>query len=84
MGNALLIPRNPHGKKTKAIILSNISILFLWYAYLFTLKGSLEILQEKWPKIYGRIYRVWVAFQAFIDISSPSLMEVNKINRGSL
>lgn len=59
-------------------------MLFLWYAYLFTLKGSLEILQEKWPKIYGRIYRVWVTFQVFIDISSPSLMEVNEINRDSL
>nr|CAH0104471.1 unnamed protein product [Daphnia galeata] len=37
--------------------------------------GSLQILQEKWPKMYGRIYRVWVGFQAFVDISSPPLME---------
>jgi hypothetical protein len=41
--------------------------------------GSLQILQEKWPKMYGRIYRVWVGFQAFVDISSPPLMEVYEL-----
>uniref|UniRef100_A0A0N8BX03 Cytochrome p450 n=1 Tax=Daphnia magna TaxID=35525 RepID=A0A0N8BX03_9CRUS len=36
---------------------------------------SLQVLQEKWPKMYGRMFRVWFGSQAFIDISSPALME---------
>lgn len=38
--------------------------------------GSLITIQEKWPKLYGRIFRVWFGFQSFVDISSPQLMEV--------
>ena len=38
----------------------------------------LQLLQEKFVKQYGRIYRIWIGFQTFVDISSPQLLEVTK------
>ncbi|EFX88054.1 hypothetical protein DAPPUDRAFT_311593 [Daphnia pulex] len=36
---------------------------------------NLEIVQGKWVKQYGRIYRIWLAFRPFVQISSPDFIE---------
>lgn len=50
--------------------------------------AMLALLQEQFVQQYGRIYRIWLGFQTFVDISSPQLLEKiltsNKfINKGN-
>ncbi|XP_046636792.1 cytochrome P450 4C1-like isoform X1 [Daphnia pulicaria] len=35
----------------------------------------LQTVQGKWVKQYGRIYRIWLAFRPFVQISSPVFIE---------
>ena len=41
--------------------------------------AMLALLQEQFVQQYGRIYRIWLGFQTFVDISSPQLLEVTNI-----
>jgi hypothetical protein len=40
----------------------------------------MQTVQGKWVKQYGRIFRVWLAFRPFVQISSPVFVEVKNNN----
>lgn len=55
--------------------MKNSNFTFTVSHFLFTI-AMLALLQEKFVQQYGRIYRVWLGFQTFVDISAPQLLEV--------
>ena len=44
------------------------------------LEASVRVVQEKWPNIYGEIYRIFIGRKIYVVISSPELVEVISSN----
>lgn len=44
----------------------------------------MQTIQGKWVRQFGRIYRNWLGFRPFVQISSPIFMEVNYHDIGLL
>ena len=51
-------------------------ILYLFILLVTICIGAFETIQEKWPNTYGSIFIGWFGLQAFVNLASPSLIEV--------